>query len=208
MTDEMIPYLPPMSQRSQAVVLAHALGMMSIHRHVKKDEVDAARRAAKDDTTRLLIDLLWVTGARISEALAAKVENVDFRGRHIAMPTLKRGGGVVPYRGIPLQAGFLGELAVFINAHHLTGQDRIIPWKRTKAWTVISTVLLEVGVPPDRAFPHAFRHGHALFALSNGVPINVIQQTLGHSTILTTQDYVRATGQDIAHSYDRIQWTD
>jgi integrase/recombinase XerD len=207
MTDKIITYQPP-TERSQAVVLAHALGMMSIHRHVKKDEVDLARKAAKDDTTRLLIDLLWVTGARISEALSVKVENVDFRGRHVAMPTLKRPGGVVMYRGIPLQADFLGELAVYLNNHHRTSQDRIIPWRRTKAWEVISSVLLEVGVPRDRAFPHAFRHGHALFALSNGVPINVIQRTLGHSTILTTQTYVQATGQDIAHSYDRIRWTD
>lgn len=203
---------PPLNNNSPAVFLekvARSLGMGSAERRVSKEEVDAARALAEqqgNDRLRILIDLLWFTGARISEVLSLQVKDVDFGARVVSMPTLKRRRDVVPRRGIPLPISFLGPLVSYLSKHKLGADSLLIGWKRTKAWEALHEVLLAVGVEPERAFPHAFRHGHAIFALKNGVPINILQHCLGHTSVLTTQIYVRATGADIAHSYERVPW--
>lgn len=189
------------------------LGMpAAVHRRVTVDEVDRARELAGDDARlRLLIDFLWLTGARISEVLALKVEDIDWRGRSVSMPTLKRridDPAKVPRRGLPLPNDFLGDLAVYIRTRkgEVTPKSLIFPIKRIMAWRSLKRILIAAGVDPKRAFPHAFRHGHALHALQQGVPINVVQLTLGHTSLLTTQIYVRATGKDIQRAYDRVAW--
>jgi integrase/recombinase XerD len=204
---------PPLSAVT-SVALAKSmrslgLGSTAIQRNVTKEEVDRARKIAEqrgDDRLALLISLLWVTGARISEVLALEVGDLDLRAKVVQMPTLKRRQAEVPKRGIPLPVAVLGDIALYLNSRQLTRKDRLIGWRRAMAWRVLHQVLLEAGVDDKRAFPHAFRHGHALHALKAGVPINVVQQALGHASILTTQIYLRATGSDIAHSYDRVDW--
>lgn len=205
------PAAPPVSAAPTVMLekLARAMGMGQTSRRVTKEEVDRARELAErkgDDQLRILIDLMWLTGARISEVLALQVKDIDFGAKIVSMPTLKRRGATVPKRGIPLPISFLGPLVSYLSKHKLQPDAPLIGWRRTKGWEALHEILLEAGVDPGRAFPHAFRHGHALHALKNGVPINIVQYCLGHTSVLTTQIYVRATGQDIAHSYDRVDW--
>lgn len=194
-------------RKPEVLALAQACGMRSIHRRVTAEEVARIRKlaAAKDDTLALLVDLLWTTGARISETLSIKVEDVSFSGAYVTIQTLKKRSGRLVSRGIPLPPMMLGEIAVYINTHRLVHEAHLIHWRRTKAWKELRAVMREAGVE-GRAFAHAFRHGHALHACAEGVPLTIIQQTLGHSSLLTTQDYLRATGKDIAHAYSRIAW--
>ncbi len=199
-----------LTQRPSAA-MAQLFKATGAHRNITVDEVNRARALAKKeghDTLAMLIDVLWFTGARITEVLALLVRDFDFIGQSVAIHSLKkRKNGSIPQRGVPIPDPFLGPLALFINTHHLRGEDRLIDLKRTRAWSEVKRILLAVGVENDRAFPHAFRHGHALHALKGGVQLNVIKETLGHASIFTTQIYVRASGQDIAQSYKRVTWT-
>ena len=59
------------------------------------------------------------------------------------------------------------------------------------------------GVEPARAHPHALRHTYGRHCILQGVPVNVLQQWLGHSTLTMTMRYVHLAGDH--HSYvDRI----
>lgn len=195
--------------RPQAA-LALAFKATGATRSVRKDEVNRARAAAiaaGDEQGRALIDVLWYTGCRLSEALALTVRDVNFQAGYIAIPTLKSRKKAIPRRGVPVPQEFLLPLALYTRDLKLGEEDRLFKWGRTQAWTHIKEHLRTAEVPEDRAFPHAFRHGHAINAILSGVHLNVIKETLGHSSILITQQYVRATGVDIADAYKRVSWT-
>ncbi len=81
-----------------------------------------------------------------------------------------------------------------------------MPWKRCQAHVLVRGALMAAGVERPRAHPHALRHGHAVHALTNGAPLNVVQRTLGHSSIITTSVYLRVTGEDIRRFYSGIDW--
>lgn len=204
------PPKPPGAESSVALAKSlRSLGLGAAERHVTKAEVDRARVLAEergDERLALLIQFLWLTGARISEVLEVQVKDIDIAARLVSMPTLKRRTEEAPKRGIPLPDAFIGMFLVYLHSRTLTKNDKLIGWKRVMAWRALHRQLLEAGVDDKRAFPHAFRHGHALHALKNGVPIHIVQHTLGHASILTTQMYLRATGADIAHSYRGVDW--
>lgn len=195
--------------RPQAA-LALAFKATGATRSLRREEVNRARAAAiaaGDEQGRALMDVLWYTGCRLSEALAITVRDVHFGDAYIEIPTLKSRKKQVARRGVPVPQELLLPLALYTRDLKLGEDDRLFKWKRTQAWTHIKEHLRTADVPLDRAFPHAFRHGHAINAILAGVPLNVIKETLGHSSILITQQYVRATGMDIAESYKRVSWT-
>lgn len=203
-----------MSKRAVALrpqaALALAFKATGAARSLRREEVNRARAAAiesSDEHGRALIDVLWYTGCRLSEALALTVHDVNFGGGFISIPTLKGRKKAPLRRGVPVPQEMLLPLALYTRDLKLAEEDRLFKWRRTQAWTHIKGLLRSAGVPEDRAFPHAFRHGHAINAIMDGVPLNVIKETLGHSSILITQQYVRATGMDIAASYKRVTWT-
>jgi site-specific recombinase XerD len=110
---------------------------------------------------------------------------------------------------VPLQGGaskYLAEILGLIVDRHIRADDRIFPWTRQRAYQVVRAAFLAVGVPPDRARPHALRHGHAVHALNNRAPLNVIQKALGHASIHTTSLYLDVTAEDVAREYSAIAW--
>jgi integrase/recombinase XerD len=153
---------------------------------------------------RLLIRFLWLTGARISEALAVLVGAVDFRTKLVKLVTLKRRSA--SSRTVPLPPEFLGELAMQINTEALRDGDRLFGWSRSRAFELIRDALLAAGVERARCHPHALRHGHAVHALERGAPLNIVQRVLGHSSVVTTSIYITATADDVRRHYRGMEW--
>lgn len=175
--------------------------------YVRYDEVHRALElSANKPRVRSLVWFLWITGARISEALGCHVGDIDFRGHVVTLTTLKRKARTV--RTVPITAPeFLGELAVLINAYHLVGTERLFPWRsRSYAFELVRDQLIAAGVEAHRARPHALRHGHAVHALENRAPLNAVQRVLGHANITTTNTYLAVTGEDVRRYYEGIKW--
>lgn len=192
----------------QAVDISHAKrkrarvrGVPDLRR-VLPDEVNRAIAAAGDHG--LLIRFLWITGARISEALAACVEDFDFGASCVRLRTLKRRGE--HWRVVPLPGPFCGALAQRIMFLRMERGARIWAFSRQNAHKLIKKALLAVGVDAHRARPHALRHGHAFHALASGAPLPVVQRALGHAHVATTGIYLQATGADLRAAYDRVVW--
>lgn len=153
----------------------------------------------------LLVHFLWVTGCRISEALAVTPADFHFSVPCVRLRTLKR--RFEHYRALPLPPAFCGTLAQFFVSARPGPEDRIFPWRRSQAYEIVRTVLEEGGgVDRARAHPHAIRHGHAFHALENGVPVHALQAALGHAHLSTTAVYTRAMGADLRAAYDRVSW--
>ncbi|MFD6063924.1 integrase/recombinase XerD [Rhodococcus wratislaviensis] len=151
-------------------------------------------RAVRD---RALLELLYSTGARISEAVGLDVDDVDTETRSV----LLRGKGgkqrVVPVgrpavesldayliRGRPALAS-RGTPALFLNVRG----GRL---SRQSAWTVLQTAADAAGIS-SAVSPHTLRHSFATHLLDGGADVRVVQELLGHASVTTTQIYTLVT---------------
>ena len=154
-----------------------------------------------------LLELLYGTGVRISEAVSLDVDEVDrlVRARTgepaPGLRVLGKGGKerIVPVgsyaraaldaylvRGRPvLAAPGRGTPALFLN----TRGGRL---SRQSAWAVLRSVAEKAGITADVS-PHTLRHSYATHLLDGGADIRVVQELLGHASVTTTQIYTLVT---------------
>jgi len=148
---------------------------------------------------RALLELLYSTGARISEAVGLDVDDIDTQARSV----LLRGKGgkqrLVPVgrpaiaaldaylvRGRPeLARRGRGTPAIFLNARG----GRL---SRQSAWQVLQDAAERAGITSGVS-PHTLRHSFATHLLDGGADVRVVQELLGHASVTTTQIYTLVT---------------
>jgi len=148
---------------------------------------------------RALLEVLYSTGARISEAVGLDVDDVDVQSRSV----LLRGKGgkqrLVPIgrpavsaldayfvRGRPdLARRGKGLPAIFLNARG----GRL---SRQSAWQVLQDAAERAGIAASVS-PHTLRHSFATHLLEGGADVRVVQELLGHASVTTTQIYTLVT---------------
>ncbi|HEY9392345.1 MAG TPA: site-specific tyrosine recombinase XerD [Mycobacteriales bacterium] len=156
---------------------------------------------------RALLELLYGTGARISEAVGLTVDDVEVGGSTVIL----RGKGgrerIVPLgryaaqaldgylvRARPaLAAGGRGTPRLFLNA-------RGGPLTRQSAWAILRAAAGRAGLT-GRISPHTLRHSFATHLLDGGADVRVVQELLGHASVTTTQMYTLVTVQHLREVY-------
>jgi integrase/recombinase XerD len=178
-------------------------------------DVAAILAAVADDDTprglrdRALLELLYATGARISEAVGLDVD--DLSGADDGTLLLRGKGGkerVVPVgrmareavaaylvRGRPalLAAAPRATPAAFLNARG----GRL---SRQSAWAVLGAAAERAGVR-GAVSPHTLRHSFATHLLDGGADVRVVQELLGHASVTTTQVYTLVTVDRLREVY-------
>ena len=156
---------------------------------------------------RALLELLYGTGARISEAIGLDVDDLD---RAAGLVRLDGKGGkqrIVPvgsYAGRAVEAYLVrarpvlsaagrGTPALFLNARG----GRL---SRQSAWTVLRAAAVRAGIPGDVS-PHTLRHCFATHLLDGGADVRVVQELLGHASVTTTQVYTLVTVDRLREVY-------
>ncbi|WP_082000485.1 site-specific tyrosine recombinase XerD [Arthrobacter sp. PAMC 25486] len=160
-----------------------------------------------------MLEFLYSTGARISEAVGLDVDDLVFPDASHDGPSLVRlfGKGskerIVPIgsyalraldaylvRGRPaLVAKGTGTPALFLNARG----GRI---SRQSVWTILKTVAERAQVEADVS-PHTLRHSFATHLLEGGADVRVVQELLGHASVTTTQVYTLVTAETLREVY-------
>ncbi len=156
---------------------------------------------------RALLEVLYGTGARISEAVGLDVDDLDLEDATI----LLRGKGgkqrIVPLGSYAraslhdyltasrpaLVSARTGTPAVFLNARG----GRL---SRQSAWTVLTKAAERAGVTTDVS-PHTLRHSFATHLLDGGADVRVVQELLGHASVTTTQIYTLVTVEKLREIY-------
>ena len=191
--------LPAVSPKQVAVALTR-----EIPAYFTPEEVKAILQSARTPRDHLLINLLWQTGARISELLALKVEDIDFYAKTVRLPCLKRKKR--PYRVLPLKDGLIGELGAYIGQRGLRRDDRLFKITRERAWQIVKETCRRAGMDRERSHPHTFRHSFAVYCVLNHVPILVLKDWLGHSNIASTLVYLKILSSDTRQFYEALQF--
>ena len=165
---------------------------------------------------RALLEFLYGTGARISEATGLDIDELqlaadpvgaaDRQGqqapggaggqlRRTGAPGVPGPGQARPRRGVPPRVGPGSAPAVFLNARggRLTRQG---------AWGVLHAAAERACLDPKaEVSPHTLRHSFATHMLDGGADIRVVQELLGHASVTTTQVYTLITVDRLREVY-------
>jgi integrase/recombinase XerD len=159
---------------------------------------------------RALLELLYGTGARISEAVGLAVDDLDLGSAAVRLAGKGGKERVVPVgsyavravedylvRGRPALAangrsGVRGG-ALFLNA-------RGGPLSRQSAWSILRDAAERAGIDAELS-PHTLRHSFATHLLDGGADVRVVQELLGHASVTTTQVYTLVTVERLREVY-------
>ena len=180
------------------------------------DEVRALLEAVPGDEPsalrdRALLEFLYASGARISEALALTVDDVlDENGRASSAVRVTGKGRkqrIVPigsYAREALDAYLARARPAFAMKSTSTPSvflgSRGTPLSRQNAWLSLRRAAERAGVSA-RISPHTLRHSFATHVLSGGADIRVVQELLGHASVSTTQIYTKVTIDTLREVY-------
>ena len=173
--------------------------MASVLAATDGDDIQAMRDKA-------LLELLYATGARVSEAVALNVDDViegdvvrlfgkGSKQRIVPVGSfaqaaieayLVRARPALSVRGKATPALFLG----------IRGQ-RV---SRQNAWLIIRAAAEKAKLGIEIS-PHTFRHSFATHLLAGGADVRVVQELLGHSSVATTQIYTMVTADTLRDMY-------
>jgi integrase/recombinase XerD len=158
---------------------------------------------------RALLELLYGTGARISEAVGLAVDDVD---RGLAAVRLAGKGGkerVVPVGSYALRAvedylvrarPALATTGKGVRGGRLFLNARGGPLSRQSAWSILRTAAERAGLTAEIS-PHTLRHSFATHLLDGGADVRVVQELLGHASVTTTQVYTLVTVDRLREVY-------
>ena len=149
---------------------------------------------------KALTYVLIFTGCRRGEALSLARQDIDYTNKTIKLVTLKKRARRKKldaiYRYVPVKDRCLLALMEYTNT---IKTDLLFPFKEKRSVNKFYEKFLvnKCDIDKLRAHPHTFRHSFAVNLLMQGVPINVLKELLGHSSVTTTMIYLKITQQDI-----------
>jgi integrase/recombinase XerD len=156
---------------------------------------------------KALLELLYSTGARISEAVGLDLDDVDAVDRTVLLDGKGGKQRLVPV-GRPALAALdaylvrarpalavhgRGTPSVFLNARG----GRL---SRQGAWLVLRDAAARAGITTPVS-PHTLRHSFATHLLEGGADVRVVQELLGHASVTTTQVYTQVTVTTLREVY-------
>lgn len=150
---------------------------------------------------RALLELLYATGARVSELLGLNVDDVQDSEGVITVTGKGNKQRLVPV-GKHAQAAVSAYL-VRVRPAFATGKSHALflntrggALSRQSAWTVLKQAAQRAGIEKEIS-PHTLRHSFATHLLEGGADVRTVQELLGHASVTTTQIYTHVTADNL-----------
>jgi len=158
---------------------------------------------------RALLELLYASGLRASEALALRIEDVNLSAGYVT-PT----GKGSRQRLVPVGAQALSWLRLYLKTARPTFVKRTdghtlflsrfgLPLSRQAVWDILKRAARRSGVRASVS-PHTLRHSFASHLLERGADLRSVQAMLGHADISTTQIYTHLSSRAVRQMYMRF----
>lgn len=191
--------------------LPKALPVDTVTRILEAPERDTA--AGLRDAA--LLEFLYSTGARISEAVSVDRDDISLPEPAVAAADERPGSGVVRLRGkggkerlVPVgsYAGEAVQAYLVRGRPEFSARGRATPalflnarggrLTRQGAWLVLKKAAERAQVSEPLS-PHTLRHSFATHLIEGGADIRVVQELLGHASLTTTQVYTKVTAETL-----------
>lgn len=159
---------------------------------------------------KALLELLYATGARISEVVALNLD--DIMGEQGTADVVRLFGKGGKQRIVPVGSFARAALDAYLvrGRPTLSARGRATPsvflgmrgarLSRQNAWLIIRAAAERAELGIDLS-PHSFRHSFATHLLQGGADVRVVQELLGHASVATTQIYTKVTADALRDVY-------
>jgi len=145
---------------------------------------------------RAILELLYATGARVSELATLKCRDIHLQERYVICHGKGDKQRIVPLgeQAIVAVQRYLEEQRPRLAARRETASEWLIlsprgaPLRRERIWELIKKYAARVDIPAEIS-PHSLRHSFATHLLAGGADLRHVQELLGHASIATTQIY-------------------
>ena len=156
------------------------------------EEVRAILKAAPNERDRAILEVLYGCGLRVSEVCSLKISEVYLKDMFVKVMGKGSKERLVPmapstasaimdYLSVRPESDAGCEDVLFLNRF-----GRAL--SRVAVFKMVKSVALAAGVDKNLS-PHTFRHSFATHLVENGADLRVVQEMLGHESILTTEIY-------------------
>ena len=150
---------------------------------------------------RLIIEMLYANGVRVSELINIKINDIDFNNRRI----------IVLGKGNKERIVYYGEYAEevlkeYMKTHERKNHNYLFVNSRGGKLTdrgvryIIDNIMSKLSIK-THVTPHVLRHTFATDMLNNGCDIKVVQELLGHSSLKATEIYTHVTNEHLKKVY-------
>ena len=150
-----------------------------------------------------LIELLYSSGLRISEALAVKYNDIDF-SNHLVKVTGKGN----KQRITPIGTKAIEAIKKYLDyRNQIITDEKLIfitykgtPYTPNTAWRMINKTMQGITKAAQKS-PHILRHSCATHLLNAGAELMAVSELLGHSSVSTTQIYTHVSTNRLKQVY-------
>lgn len=184
------------------------------------EEVKAMISVAKSARDTALVELLYGAGLRVSELCGLNLSNLDF-----IQGSLRCLGKGSKERLVPIGNQAMQAIKDYLTERNgqAGSEEKTSPPRRGKSnrvaqplfcdrrggrmsrlvvWQVVKRLARSAGIN-KKLSPHTLRHSFATHLLENGADLRVVQELLGHSSVVTTQLYTHISRKHLRQSYER-----
>ena len=196
--EDIIPSDPSKKLKTQKVDLK------SLRDSLTAEELELLRDVCQNIKEKLIIEFFYSTGCRISEGIEVKVPQINWMERSI----------LVHGKGDKDRTVFFSVKCKMLMQAYLktrNGTSDYLFISDRKPYNQLTDNGMERAVNriagrtsiTKSISPHVLRHTFATLALSRGMPLEMIQQLLGHSSISTTQIYAETNQRAVRAAYEQ-----
>lgn len=157
---------------------------------------------------RVIIELLYGCGLRVSELVNLKIYDFDLNGKYLECTGKGSKDRIVPLgkKAIIAIKNYLPEREYNLQKYNLQSKQLLINEKGKQVTRQeVYTFIHEQGKKLHKAIsPHTLRHTFATHLLENGADLRVVQELLGHSDVSTTQLYTHISKKRLKEVYFAI----
>lgn len=150
---------------------------------------------------RLIIEMLYATGVRVSELVNIKLNDIDFNNKRI----------IVCGKGNKERIVYYGDYAEevlnkYLKTHVRKNNNYLFLNSKGEQITdggiryIIDNIMKKLSIK-THVTPHVLRHTFATNMLNNGCDIKVVQELLGHSSLKATEIYTHVTNEHLKEVY-------
>ena len=156
---------------------------------------------------RVIIELLYGCGLRVSELVNLKINDYDLNGKYLECTGKGSKDRIVPLgkKAISAIKNYLPEREYTLQKYNLQSKQLLINEKGTQVTRQeVYTFIHEQGKKLHKAIsPHTLRHTFATHLLENGADLRVVQELLGHASISNTQIYTHVSTKHLQDKQER-----